>query len=434
MNNLKMPNFAQYVEQLEKLATCQAKEFHLKSKFIKAALNGEAARQLRSSVSVEICRKNGMFFTGDNLSTQLTKRFLPGKNRNVVIADPACGSGNLLIACAKRLPIGDDLEETLHIWGEALVGYDICSEFIRAAKARLLILAKKRTNKESFSKPNNIDSYFPQIYVKDFIKDPSSIRQATHLVINPPYNKISRPRDYEHAQGESVSAASVFIDYCLKYSEKGTKLAAILPDVLRTGSFCERLRESIKQRTTYYETEVVGQFDKWTDVDVFILRAEIGKPVQAQIQDGWKKCKSSGNFIKDYFDVHVGPVVPHRDSFEGKKVAYIHAKSVPSWGTVKRINEFVPYSGKVFTPPFVVVRRTSRPGPQRAIATIITRNRPVAIENHLIILLPKNKELSTCIEVLRLLKTKKTDSWLNKNICCRHLTVSSIKEIPFATE
>jgi hypothetical protein len=55
----------------------------------------------------------------------------------------------------------------------------------------------------------------------------------------------------------------------------------------------------------------------------------------------------------------------------------------------------------------------------------------VAVENHLIVFLPKNNKLSECKRLLRVLKSRKTDQWLNNRIRCRHLTVRSLNELPW---
>ena len=91
------------------------------------------------------------------------------------------------------------------------------------------------------------------------------------------------------------------------------------------------------------------------------------------------------------------------------------------------------HEGKVYAPPFVAIRRTSRPGhPYRATATIIAGKIPVAVENHLIVCEPKNGTLRTCRELMRQLKTEAVNEFLNARIRCRHLTVGSVAAIPFA--
>ena len=80
----------------------------------------------------------------------------------------------------------------------------------------------------------------------------------------------------------------------------------------------------------------------------------------------------------------------------------------------------------------MVVRRTSRPGDNhRAVASIINVKERVAVENHFLILQPKDLRLVTCKRAAKVLFSAKTTDWLNKVIRCRHLTVSSLMRLPW---
>jgi hypothetical protein len=370
-----------------------------------------------------------MFFTSEKLAQIVTHKFISDFNRKTLIADPACGTGDLLIACANKLPIGSTLEETLYIWGNHLLGFDIFPEFIRASKARLILLAKLRT-KLLHSCIEDIDHYFPLIRVQNFLKDTSDIEKASHIILNPPYNKTSAPDECLWAN-KKISAASLFIDVCISKAASNAKIRAILPDVLRTGSSYLKWRNHIESHSKNLDVSIYGQFDEWTDVDVFTLRLQKAIYNKKPLNDKWTMSAEAGSTLGSYFDVYVGPVVPHRDPKKGPKWAYIHAKTVGMWKEMERISESRKYKGKVFAPPFVVVRRTSRPGDRRAIGTIIKGKRKVAIENHLVILLPKKKTLGECRELLKNLKSSNTDEWLNQRIRCRHLTVKALKDVPW---
>ena len=92
----------------------------------------------------------------------------------------------------------------------------------------------------------------------------------------------------------------------------------------------------------------------------------------------------------------------------------------------------IKYEGKVFTPPFVVIRRTSSPKDKnRAVPTLITQSGTYAVENHLFILNPKDNKIVTCKNLVKRLKDARTNIWLNNNIRCRHLTKKSILDIPW---
>ncbi len=135
--------------------------------------------------------------------------------------------------------------------------------------------------------------------------------------------------------------------------------------------------------------------------------------------------------VSDFFDVHVGPVVPYRDPIEGPRHPYIHARTTPAWETIDVIPEHRRYNGTVFWPPFLVIHRTSSPSDKhRCVATIVNTGCHVAVENHLLVLLPHDGSFQSCKQLLMMLKSPQTDAWLNSRIWCRHLTVSAIRELP----
>src|SRR3546814_2304039 len=67
------------------------------------------------------------------------------------VLDPACGAGDLLIACARSLPILPSLEETLQAWGKRLYGRDIHPELVEVAQYRLALLARHCRSEEHTS-------------------------------------------------------------------------------------------------------------------------------------------------------------------------------------------------------------------------------------------------------------------------------------------
>ena len=134
----------------------------------------------------------------------------------------------------------------------------------------------------------------------------------------------------------------------------------------------------------------------------------------------------------DLFDVSVGPVVSYRDPHKGRWFPFIVSRGLPEWQTATDLPRKRRFLGQTFDPPFVVVRRTSRPGDRhRAVGTIIAGDRAVAVENHLIVARPRDSKLKTCEALLSVLHTPKTSSWLNQRICCRHLTVVAVRDLPW---
>ena len=112
---------------------------------VASALDGQPGRQLRKLYSATKLRGTGTYFTGSKLANRLVlslARRLPNASQ---IVDPACGAGDLLVACARYLPIQTSAGETMRDWGARLAGFDINSAFVEAARYRLALLAIERT-------------------------------------------------------------------------------------------------------------------------------------------------------------------------------------------------------------------------------------------------------------------------------------------------
>jgi hypothetical protein len=130
----------------------------------------------------------------------------------------------------------------------------------------------------------------------------------------------------------------------------------------------------------------------------------------------------------------VGTVVPHRDPHRGPWAPYIEARDLPLGGCFDANHAARRrHPGRRFEPPFVAIRRTSRPGQgqPRALGVLVKGARPVLVENHLLVCRPRDARLS-CEALLELLSATQTSAWLDERIRCRHLTVRALKDVPAA--
>lgn len=426
--------FSAYSDEIESIIypNQQGNNLDLIGDVVPGILNGRTSQALQTLIPLDVRKKAGLFFTSDRIAEKVASQVASMLQANTKIIDPACGAGNLLLACAKHLPLGSSLKETLSNWTGRLLGYDLHPEFIRAAQLRLMLLAISMHPEES----DTVASLRPHDLFKGLevgnVFDHLPISPGACVVVNPPFGNMHSPVDCKWTTGK-VQIAALFIEGLIRTALEGQHIVAILPDVLRCGTRYRRWRETISSLCTTIAIEPVGRFDNHTDVDVFIFHVKTGKA--KVLFDSWTSSilasDSSLPALSDYFDVHVGPVVPHRDLIQGSSYPYIHARTARAWHVVEYIDEERQYSGTVFSPPFVVVHRTSSPRDRyRCVATIVCEQRKVAVENHLLILLPRNKSLKSCKKLLNILKSQYANDWFNKRIRCRHLTISSMREFP----
>lgn len=412
-------DFAPYVDELERLS-CSVGANELEE--IAPHLDGEVSRRLRRAVPIDELRALGAFFTRGPLAARLLAH-APTESRS--FADPACGCGDLLLAASARLPASTSLRATLVQWNEQLVGRDLVPGFVRAARARLVLAAIARgcVRDDGLERPADL---LTNIRVGNGLKEP--IPEGIAVVVNPPFGYVPASNECKWASGLTTHAG-IFLDELLESCARGNWVGAILPDVLRAGSRYGRFRAAVEERFHIECIELAGIFDSTTDVDVFLLVGRTG--VDRSPGSRWT-AEPPDSRLGEICDVRVGPVVANRDPHAGPWRAYLDARDAGG------ARELVParrrrFKGAVLDPPFVVVGRTNRAsrnsGP-RLKATIIRGDRSVAVENHLVVLVPQAQTLSGCRDLVKLLESERASSFLDERLRCRHLTVEAIAELP----
>jgi hypothetical protein len=382
---------------------------------------------LREVLSIEEMREAGSFFTGQELASKAVSEFTAPITFNSVVLDPTCGAGNLLIEASRKLGVEATLSATLRAWGNVLWGFDTNVHFIEATKLRLIIEALN----QGVDQDCDLDSAFEllqNIKVQDtLVVEQKKVETVTHIIMNPPFTIWPSPKDNYWKEGK-VNAAGIIFDLYLRILPNGCNISAVLPDVLRSGSRYNGFRDFVS--TSMKATaEVWGRFNNKTDVDVFVLSGFLEDNIEG-LQ--WYKTENCEFSISDFFDVRTGPLVAYRDPEEGTEYPYFYPKNCPQWEVMKSAVDKRRFSGKALQPPFVVIKRTSSPSDRnRASATLINLREAVAIENHMIVVKPKDGKVSTCKKLMRVLQSQQTNDFLNERIRLRHLTVGVVKDIPF---
>ena len=425
-----MEDFTEYVESIRQLVQhanrIPAVDWRNQ---LAQCLDGGPNRVLRSQPEQSDLKQQGAYFTGARMALRVANTALTGSSK-ALYYDPACGAGDLLLAIASKMPIAGTFQDTLDDWGTRLAGCDISEDFVRLAKNRLALLAAKRCRSSPPLDLPTTPQRFPRIVVADSLSGARRIPQADVVVMNPPFGYASAPASCDWASGR-VNAAALFAMRAIRDARPGSRVVAILPDVLRSGTRYIAWRERVCASGTVLFERSLGLFDPWTDVDVYLLHFQKSRSKRRSKRPPTLGSTSTGGVGKR-FHVHVGPVVPHRHPSKGSLVPYLHARSIRGWIESSNVPETRKFDGRLFQPPFVTIRRTSRPDDgKRAVATVILGNAPVAVENHLIVCLPKNGSTDKCRELMRRLRSTRTDDWLNKHLRCRHLTTRLIARMPW---
>ena len=426
-----MKELLPYVVELERHLSARHLSAEQWQAWCDSCLDGTPSRELRRAVPLADLKEQGAFFTGNELARQAAIMFGTSTDDESVYCDPACGVGDLLLAVASGLPVATAVSDTLSLWGRRLTGCDLSAVFIRAAKARLALLAMRRCGSREPIAPDMLDDLLPAITVCDALRCHDLYSVADRIIMNPPFRTMSAPEGCKWSAG-GLNAAALFTETAIAHSRDGTRIAAILPDVLRSGTRYERWRRMIGGNAILEELRTYGPFDLHADVDVFLLCMTVDNGDAHSHRDrSWIDAESDVDVSK-HFTVRVGAVVPHRDPETGPEYPYVHARSLSPWSTLETIAETRSFAGTVFQPPFVAVRRTSGPRDRkRAVASIVLGEQCVAVENHIIVCRPADGSIARCQALLARLRSSRTDEWLNRRIRCRHLTTASVAEIPW---
>lgn len=383
---------------------------------------------LRECLSIEEMREAGSFFTGQKLATAAIKKFEIAITLDSIVLDPTCGSGNLLVECSRVIGVEKTLSKTLQKWGEVLYGFDIHASFIEATKLRLILEALSRGVQKDCSVDEAV-KLLKHIELKDALKiTKEELESVTHVLMNPPFMLCDSPTKYYWKSGK-MNAAGIFFDHYLRVLPKCCSIVAILPDVLRSGSRYRMFRDFCSLNLNA-STQVWGRFNSKTNVDVFLLYGKLTCD-ENEKKIEWQADLGNYERLSEKFDVCTGPLVAYRDIESGNEYPYFHSKNTPAWEIVSEATETRKFKGTVVSPPFVLIKRTSSPSNKyRATATIVNIKTMVAVENHLLIIKPKNNSLIDCKKLLKVLHSEKTNDFLNQRIRLRHLTVQVVKDIP----
>lgn len=378
-----------------------------------ALLDGQASTDLRRLVPLAERRELGAFFTPSAMAAHVAEPLSDGSG-DLVVVDPSCGAGDLLLAAVRQTAVARGHEQATL----ALYGIDIVPTFVDAANARV-----------------RLQCDLLEVPSQTFFRcgdgaNAAEIGSATHILTNPPFGPTNADDGCTWASGRIHRAASFFVKI-LEAASPGTVVRALLPDVLRCGRRYEAWRRHVDDMVDVVSADRLGRFDRWTDIDVFLLSARV-EPASANVSKGPWIPFHDGPTVAEGFSVNVGAVVNYRDPHRGAWAPYLTAKGFPTWQRVACVLGNRRFTGRLDQGPFVAIPRTSRPGePHRARGALVSELRQVAVDNHLLIAKPHSGRMGDCEALLRLLKRPETTEWLNGVNGCRHLTVGAIKSIPW---
>ncbi|MET7417536.1 hypothetical protein [Dactylosporangium sp. NPDC005555] len=423
---------AAYKQELVEALSQAASGMEKRGDDIKAHLDGLAYQRLRQTVPLKARRTSSTFFTSSTLRARLAARYKRLIASGTGVLDPACGAGDLLLAALEVLPKTWPPLKTANFVAEHFYGRELIPILAELSADRLRLALQLMTGPQLF--PSN--SQLPNIQPGDGLSLEAGYSEARLVLLNPPYARIVSPKQ---SWGEGlVSQAAPFTLDVLKFCRPGTRVAAILPDVLRSGSRYGKWRSEVDGLADLLDVDIVGLFDTWTDVDVFIahLKVKDRPTTHRKLKTLWQADsgnKGTASTLGSIASISVGDVVPHRHKEEGPALNYLCVRSAAVGQTITS-TPTRRFTGRTHQAPFVLIRRTSaptrRPGPRLSTSVVAASLGTVAIENHLIIVKPLHGDEKECEFLAQQLRQESVTKWLDDRLRTRHLTTTMLLQLP----
>jgi hypothetical protein len=373
-------------------------------------------------------RASGIFFTHQHAAKMLVDRVKDSLSAGRQVIDPTMGAGDLLLESARHLPKARSIAQTVKLWSSLLEGYDLNGPFLDLAKLRLALLARHLHHPSSTVDAAWVLQQFSGFRRADvFSANFSTFDHGALVLANPPFQQFSGAANGKQCSPRNASVAALVLEKLVLELPGGSDVVGIFPEVLRCGSSYERLRRRVSQSFDVVHEQSIGRFDSMVDIDVFVAHysARPDRRLVAAHVDADQPIS-----VDAFCDVSIGDVVPHRHAESGPWCRYVTAHDVPAWAERHEPRQSRRWRGRTFEPPFVVIRRTSSTRQRyRTVASIIVGNRRVAVENHLMVLRPKDGSLKTCWRVFKALRHPEVNLQLNDSMRCRHLTKSSLARL-----
>ena len=189
------------------------------------------------AVTPELRKELGIFYTPTEFANQVLDT-LPIESiapEDRLVLDPACGSGNLLLAAQERIEAiapGAWSTPQTHEWLKAhLFGWDIDPVSVEIARLSLLLSALPLGNNWRVERQDVLGPTLPDI-------------RPTVLVSNPPWHN---PR------GARKETAGAFVDRSVRLLADGGLLACVLPATWLTSSTAKASRTLLSEHCEVFE-------------------------------------------------------------------------------------------------------------------------------------------------------------------------------------
>lgn len=232
-----------------------------------ALIDGQAIQVINAMLGRDRRRSDGIFFSGSEWAARL-REAMP-HDLFLRYVDPSCGVGDLLLEIARHLPLANDLSQTITEWSRRFHGMDVHAPLAQVAWSRLQALAVRRHGLvRGYSDALCIEE--GALMELDSLKERWNLQAGDCVLMNPPFQAVTSPTWSKYSRGR-VTAAALFLERAISEAQPGTTIIALLPEVIRSGSRFEKLRDFVHRSSDVHQFTAHGRFSHEADIDVAIL-------------------------------------------------------------------------------------------------------------------------------------------------------------------
>ncbi len=212
----------------------------------------------------------GQFFTPAPIAQYMASIFTSIKG-DVRLLDPGCGSGSLYSAFVDEALNRDQFDSL------SMTTYDLegkLEKFIEETMSFCRTLVEKSGRK--FTSLHHVGDFIlsvSEFYDKATINNDQNLGKFSHVIMNPPYKKISGSSNHRVALSqiglETVNLYSAFVMLAIKLLDEGGELVAIIPRSFCNGPYYQTFRELLLAQTCIEKIHIFESRNKaFTEDDV----------------------------------------------------------------------------------------------------------------------------------------------------------------------
>lgn len=254
----------------------------------------------------------GEFFTPRSIARHLIDLadYDPPMILNTKTVDPACGSGNLLVAIVRRVTQAVQSgvlnpARAISALNSNTCGFDVQPFAVLLTRLQLLLASLPILESFDASGKSLYELLsFPGIQWRDPLRDPGDLwDDFAHfdvVVSNPPFLKVSKGRIpfvkmYEQVLYGHVNLYQLFLWWAIRATQPNGRLVFLLPQSVRSGQYPNRLRQKVTETCDLVAvTSFVNRKGVFDSVEQPMMAVALSKSL-SQSNEAWVNVLMSAN-------------------------------------------------------------------------------------------------------------------------------------------